>query len=163
MFVFNNPIRNFEGTMSLSWMLTLIAIVPLLTIESNRSLVYCTNVGSVTTRAQARKRAKITKKFNEFLVIEEDCSESNSESFLEQLRRTNPLSSGFEVLDSFQIQNFYFVLVGVWFSVFFVKLDWMQPWQAYPVTCIVSSLILNFLSHITHCIFLIFSNISSLI
>lgn len=148
--------------MSLSWMLTIIAIIPLLTIKSNRYVIYCSNVG-VNTRSQARKRAKMTKKFQESLVIEEDFSESNSESFLELLRRTNPLSYGIEALDSFQIQNFYFVLVGVWFSVFFVKLDWMQPWQEYPVTCIVSCLILNFLSHITHCIFLIFSNVSSLI
>lgn len=163
MFCFNKRIRNFEGTLCLSWLLTIIAILPLLTIKSNRFVIYCPDVGAMTTRSQARKRAKMTKKYQESLVIEEDFSESISESFLEQLRRTNPLSSGFEAMDSFQIRNFYFVLIGVWFSVFFVKLDWMQPWQEYPVTCIVSCLITNFLSHITNCIFLIFSNLSSLI
>jgi len=50
-------------------------------------------------------------------------------------------------VDTFAVKMTYLTIFGCWLGAFPLALDWNRPWQRYPVTCIVGSLLANLISH----------------
>jgi hypothetical protein len=128
----------FDRTFSLSCLLTVLTVVPLLLLKPS-------HYGA----------GKQMQPLNE---SQPEKASSGINLLLDRLLLRSPFLWEGSV-ENFLVTNAYVVSAGAWFGVFPIKLDWMRPWQEFPVTCFVGALLANSLGHVVALLAILFKHL----
>lgn len=79
-------------------------------------------------------------------AIRKKLLQKRRQSLQQQQSQESPSSSKF-FSPPFVVVHFYSVLFGCWISSLCYKLDWMKPWQDYPVCSISGAILASLLIH----------------
>lgn len=74
---------------------------------------------------------------------------AESPTFLDRLLLAAPFQVD-DAVENFLITNSYVTVAGAWLGAFPIKLDWNEPWQAFPVTCMTGAIAANTIAHFVH-------------